>query len=551
MKSTFRLFLALAVCGLFTPSTAGATSVEQILSLKTQTVDVRTLAPTGEEIYIQTPFAKPIIVDEEALKQIKASTVLSIELVYSAFKSSESFDQTGLNKQRLQSLKALIPELFTNNLIQWKIIEQNGCDSPESCNKLFHGFIVNIRPEPTAESMKAEVDFLDELFAPTGSLEFVEIKEDAMRIPSGPYGAHAAPDWSKVRLPTEEEYTPKPDENNHTPAFYKLGYPGVLMHLNSHINTGKRKVDETYNTRLTIDPKGYAQTAELTLEKGEGIYAKILQQALRNMVWIPARTAGKRVEDKVEFTITVNNKGVSVFVDGVPVEFPERTAFSLFGGVAHTGNIQTDSNIFKVIERHPEWNDMAVIGDLTGSMSPYTAQILLWHKLNIEKNTNRTKHFYFFNDGDSKPNMAKKTGKVGGIYDGIGDSFDDVKDLAKKCMMAGGGGDAPENNVETLIKATTECLECKEFVMIADNYATPRDMRLIDQVNKPVRVILCGVWGPINPAYLEMARKTGGSVHTMEEDLDGLMEYTEGSTFEFNGSEYQIKNGVIIRLSKM
>ena len=87
--------------------------------------------------------------------------------------------------------------------------------------------------------------------------------------------------------------------------------------------------------------------------------------------------------------------------------------------------------------------------------------------------------------------------------------------------------------------------------MIADNYATPRDMKLIDQVNKPLRVILCAVWGPITPAYLEMARKTGGSVHTMEEDLDGLMEYTEGSTFEFNGSEYQIKNGVIIRLSKM
>lgn len=542
--STIRTIICLLTTLSCTPSTF-ATSIESILTIKPSVLNVRTLRTDGNEIYIQTPFAKPIIVDEEALKQIKASTVLSIELVYSAYKSTESFDQTSLNKQRLQSLKAVLPELFTNNLIQWKIIEQNGCDSPESCNGLFHGFIVNIRPDPTPESMKAEVAFLNELF---GSSESHIESESYISSSISDYDASEKVLYSK--LPTKEEYTPKPDASNHTPAYYRLGYVGVLMHLNSRIKTSRKKVNETYNTRLTIDEKGNVRTAELTLEKGEGIYATLLQQELRAMVWSPARTGGKRVSDKIELTIEVTNAGVALFKDGEEIVLPAHRE-ARFISTDRARIIQTDSNILKIIDRHPEWNDMAVVGDLTGSMSPYTAQILLWHKLCIEKNENRTKHFYFFNDGDNKGNMAKKVGRVGGIYDGIGDTFEDVKSLATKCMMGGGGGDCPENNVEALIKATTECPECKEFVMIADNYATPRDMKLLDQVSKPVRVIVCGVWGPINPAYLEIARKTGGSVHTMEEDLNGLIDFSEGSTFEFNGFEYQIKDGVILQLSKM
>ena len=46
------------------------------------------------------------------------------------------------------------------------------------------------------------------------------------------------------------------------------------------------------------------------------------------------------------------------------------------------------------MERHPEWNNMLVVADLTGSMSPYVGQLLLWLKL--KTTTHPAKYFSVF-----------------------------------------------------------------------------------------------------------------------------------------------------------
>jgi hypothetical protein len=63
----------------------------------------------------------------------------------------------------------------------------------------------------------------------------------------------------------------------------------------------------------------------------------------------------------------------------------------------------------------------------------------------------------------------------------------------------------------------------------------------------PVRVILCGVYDgmEINTDYLNIAYKTKGSIHTIEQDITELINQTSGKKFNINGFDYIIKNGSI------
>ena len=61
------------------------------------------------------------------------------------------------------------------------------------------------------------------------------------------------------------------------------------------------------------------------------------------------------------------------------------------------------------------------------------------------------------------------------------------------------------------------------IVMVADNYAPIRDMQLLDKLvalKIPVNIIICGSnSGNIHYSYLQLAAATGGSIHTIEEDI--------------------------------
>jgi len=200
-----------------------------------------------------------------------------------------------------------------------------------------------------------------------------------------------------------------------------------------------------------------------------------------------------------------------------------------------------DSTVLNTLNRNNQWKKMLVVTDLTGSMSPYTAQLLLWFKL--AQNTGRVEHLVFFNDGDGKVDSLKTLGNTGGVYNIRPKSFEEIAALANKVVEKGTGGDEPENNVEALLYGMKVCPECEEIVMISDNWASPRDITLLQQVNKPVRVILCGTEEGVNVDYLNLARDTGGSVHTIKEDIENLMTLNEGQEIKIGSEVFIIKNG--------
>lgn len=207
------------------------------------------------------------------------------------------------------------------------------------------------------------------------------------------------------------------------------------------------------------------------------------------------------------------------------------------------------ATVLNVLDRNKNWEKMAVVNDLTGSMSPYAAQIIIWHKLNKKK---RNPEIYvFFNDGDQKSTEEKTIGNTGGIYYKKVKTEEELGNLMGQTLDGGFGGDSPENDIEAVLFALLHCDECKDIILIADNYSDIRDIELIKKIKKPVHIILCGATAGIHTQYLKLARETGGSVHTIEDDITNLMKLSEGETIKIGDKTYLLKDSKFIVLEEL
>lgn len=178
-----------------------------------------------------------------------------------------------------------------------------------------------------------------------------------------------------------------------------------------------------------------------------------------------------------------------------------------------------DKTVTTVLERHPEWNRMLVVMDWTGSMYKHGAQLVHWHKLNLVRHEEKAIHFVFFNDGNHKRHWQKKVGKTGGVYRAREDKVDELVSTMLYVMKKGNGGDPAENDLEAVLTGIQYLEGYDEVILIADNKSAVRDIELVSQIEVPVRIILCDVKDEIHPDYLRLARETGGSIHTLEQDI--------------------------------
>lgn len=202
--------------------------------------------------------------------------------------------------------------------------------------------------------------------------------------------------------------------------------------------------------------------------------------------------------------------------------------------------------VYKVLTRNAKWKKNIIVSDLTSSMYPYARQLNTWLHLFFLKDTAQ-QYFVFFNDGDKKADYEKKVGVTGGVYICKAKSSDDLVSTMKHVIKKGEGGDSPENVVEAILTGLKKIRKPSQVILIADNWAKVRDINLITRVKVPVRVILCGVYDgmEINADYLNIAYKTKGSIHTIEQDIDNLQNQTINKRFNINGFDYIIKNGSI------
>jgi hypothetical protein len=198
-----------------------------------------------------------------------------------------------------------------------------------------------------------------------------------------------------------------------------------------------------------------------------------------------------------------------------------------------------------------KWKDKIIVVDFTGSMDPYIDETLLWYALNLVNAESKT--YLFFNDGDLiYSDKYKRIGSTGGFHYVFNNTFENIIDTLKRtrALSLNFGAEAPENDIEALISAQKMMKPGSELILISDNYSPARDIELLDQVKYPVRVILCGVEDKINEDFLEVAYRTGGSIHTVEEDLMNLSGAVNGSEVTINHNVYKILDGRFVWLRK-
>ncbi|MCP4441630.1 MAG: hypothetical protein GY810_22200 [Aureispira sp.] len=212
------------------------------------------------------------------------------------------------------------------------------------------------------------------------------------------------------------------------------------------------------------------------------------------------------------------------------------------------------STLFRLKEK---WKGKVIVTDITQSMSPYMEEVLIWHALNLRHGEQT--FYVFFNDGDSKMASAKKVGSTGGIYTCKG-SWGDMPKLIETMQIGMknglGGGEPPENDIEAALVGAKE-KGTKELVLIVDCYSAVRDMALLDQVNIPIRIVLCGAEDPnnfyaghkaeINEQYLTIAHRTGGSIHTLKQDIWDLSKKKNGDKIYIDGNTYILRNKQFLR----
>jgi hypothetical protein len=470
--------------------------------------------------------------------------IVRIDLVYTAFRLNPAFNQRQLNLSRIRNLAAAVPGLLQDESVTWTLVEQTGCNSPSECQPFFHGFVVYVAPHATAATSRADLDSLTrklrllEKKRPKASKK-AQGKKVACNLPAGRFtNRQMARNLRRLyKCPQREaqvvkfQLTVAADGTIRTVQVLPTARPVCMAELEEAI-----RKSVVFTSGFPIDRKMFGFTAkgiirlplgplQLLGEADMGFTSFALPDSAARLYRVSLKKKNKQHKnDYCEARITKKGELLAAADTAVTEEMP----------------LPADANVVsRVMQRHPEWSKEVVVTDVTGSMFPYTYDLLAWLQLSALEDE---KTFVFFNDGNDQPDKDKRLGKTGGLYHVKTDSYEAIKNKLIETMNAGGGGDAPENDAEALLYAQklAAAPDSAELILLADNYTFPRDAKLLKNTTAHVRIILCGVRDYINPKYLALARKHGFSLHTIEGDIENLSKLLEGETITIQGQQYQV-----------
>ena len=244
------------------------------------------------------------------------------------------------------------------------------------------------------------------------------------------------------------------------------------------------------------------------------------------------KTAGHRTElDSKNQDMSLSNSK-----EFRPAEVRNKSSIKKLNQLMYKEKYSMDSTEYKALDRNDHWNNALLVMDWTGSMRGYGAEALMWQSM--FEDSSGIEHCAFFNDGDRKKNRKKIIGNTGGIYLSKAKPVYSSVKMMRKVQSKGDGGDSPENDVEALITAIKNTPEAKEIILVADNNSCIRDYVLLSYINRPVHVILCGTQNGINHQYLNLAWRTGGSIHTETMDLDSIDVKLQSSQLVIDGVRF-------------
>lgn len=194
-----------------------------------------------------------------------------------------------------------------------------------------------------------------------------------------------------------------------------------------------------------------------------------------------------------------------------------------------------NTTVQTILERNSDWKNALVVMDWSGSMYPYSLNLMLWHAQNFQKSG--ISNVVLFTDGE--PGKKGKLGNYGGVYYSEASDLKSVIKLMRNSWNKNFRNSIEENNIEGLFKGSAHFSEHDELIMIADNRSCMKDYCLCELVDSPVRIVLCGTEDGINPQYVNLAYRLNGSLHTLESDIGGFEEYkVAGKDLVIDGWEF-------------
>lgn len=486
--------------------------------------------PQEGTYYITIPYGESAF-SVPKIDELQKQQIISVQLVYTKFSRSQTFNQRKLNIGRIENLRRKLPQAFGTNSIFWELVEQQGATDYKTGTSYFHGFVIKTRKgiaysaedrEEEIRKLKAMLDGLKSIPAkPDGEKTFRERNMSSSVDRSGVKYYNVPPKFSddKCELPADAE-----------------------AHIKYPEEAKIRGIKGRVEAQFTVNRNGDVQDITFMQSLGFGCEDAVKSYLSTMPKWKPAQSGQDPVSSYVSLTFWFALSSKNLPRSENPCDM-----IVILGGEEEDENTrlsEDNKSVSSVFDRNKDWNNVAVVCDVTGSMGPFIGDMMKWFRTN----ESRIKHFTFFNDGDTKTQIQKIIGSTGGIYHVSATGYDAVESEVFTAMRNGFGGDLPENDVEALIDAEKNAPFAQRLVWIADNFATPRDIRLLENITKPVSIILCTDMGAINTDYLDIARTLKASLHIDDADITNLHVVEEGKTLSIGKRNFVLQNGKFKRV---
>ena len=273
-------------------------------------------------LYFPMSYAEFIFTDvnKKLLEDISDTIVERIDLIYTVFVQEKKFDQIGLNRERFEMLRKYFPEAFKSNLIEWKLIAQEGAKDLKAANNYFHGFVIYIKPHRVSTKEGEIINTVMDRRVDDPASKVLTTNEEIEKVKT-------IVNSYKQAVPTKiiKEKIVKWEDQKQWTGYYL------------HADPEKRKNGKRFEEPAKGRPKQYVTKRVKT----ETIIEKEIPDPDASIESKPAKELISKITNDSVVLKTLNSNGI-------------------------------------------RWKDYVFVQDLTGSMYPYLTQTLMYLKDNLD-----------------------------------------------------------------------------------------------------------------------------------------------------------------------
>ncbi len=212
--------------------------------------------------------------------------------------------------------------------------------------------------------------------------------------------------------------------------------------------------------------------------------------------------------------------------------------------------VSSNQEIKAMLHRNKDqWKQKRIVANIDCSMYQYIDELMVWNYSDEEEQNNNT--YWLFNGFQNNAKKSASGHDRRGIFYVPNNDIEGFCNTIDKIVNFSCGGNRLENVVEALILGAKDISPDEELLFIADNFSDASDLHKLSELSVPVRVLLTDSQFGVNEHYLEIAYRTGGSVHTTFEDIpsDKLKSLKDGEHLQIGNFSYQFFKGKFLKNS--